>query len=67
MKMSHMMADTLDELHEMADKIGVNRKWFQDRKDKHYDVCQSKKQRALELGAVLVSDRELISKFRLKK
>ena len=29
MLMSHMIADTLDELHEMADKIGVSRRHFQ--------------------------------------
>ena len=31
MQMSHMIADTLPELHEMADKIGVARRWFQGR------------------------------------
>ena len=30
MKMSHMLADTVDELHAMADRIGLKREWFQD-------------------------------------
>jgi len=30
MKMCHMLADTSDELHVMADLIGVARQWFQD-------------------------------------
>ena len=29
MKMCHMIADTIDELHTMADRIGVARRWFQ--------------------------------------
>ena len=29
MKMSHMMADTLPELLDMVDAIGVKRKWLQ--------------------------------------
>jgi len=29
MKMSHMIADSTDELLQMVDNIGVNRKWIQ--------------------------------------
>ena len=55
MLMCHMFADTLKELHEMADKIGINRKWFQDKKIlPHYDICQSKKKLAIQNGAEAV-------------
>lgn len=63
MLMSHMASPNLDELHEMADKIGIARKWFQDDEKHahpHYDICKSKKQLAISLGAIEVSDRELI-------
>jgi hypothetical protein len=56
MIMCHMWADTLDELHAMADAIGVDRRWFQQPPKaswEHYDVCLQRKQRALDLGAVL--------------
>lgn len=67
MLMSHMAADTLEELHEMADLIGVNRKHFQDKPGKpHYDICQKMKQKAIELGAKEVDDRELIRLYRSK-
>jgi hypothetical protein len=54
--MSHMIADTDDELHAMASKIGVARKWFQ---GDHYDITQSKKALAISSGAKLISLREL--------
>lgn len=54
MIMCHMVADTLPELHEMADKIGINRKWFQNKKLPHYDICLSKKELAIQNGAEVI-------------
>ena len=56
MIMCHMIADTEQELHEMALKIGVARKWYQ---GNHYDVCLKMKGRALRLGAVQITRRKL--------
>jgi len=70
MKMSHMIADTVEELHEMADNIGIKRKWFQGQASfPHYDICQSKKKEAVDcFGAIPVTQRELALKIReLKK
>lgn len=56
MVMCHMIADTPEELHAMADKIGVKRRWFQDWSKAsfaHYDIC--KRMRALALGAGAIS------------
>ena len=55
MKMSHMIADTEDELHAMAKKIGVARKWYQ---GDHYDIAISKRDLALEHGAKPITLRE---------
>jgi len=61
MIMSHMIADTLDELHEMASLIGVSKKHFQNKPKKpHYDVCKQMKKKAISLGAKQVNDREII-------
>ena len=61
MLLSHMAADTLDELHQMAGNIGVNRKHFQDKIGKpHYDICQSKKEIALKFGAIEVDDKYIV-------
>jgi Protein of unknown function (DUF4031) len=64
MKMSHMIADTEAELHAMADAIGVARRWYQ--RD-HYDICKSKRARALQLGAVSVTLRQLGRMVLLKR
>lgn len=63
MLMSHMASADIESLHKMADAIGVNRKWFQNKKNHpHYDVSKGMKQKAVELGAVEVSDKEIIRK-----
>lgn len=46
--MSHMIADTEPELHAMAARIGVQRRWFQ---GDHYDITQSKRVLAVKYGA----------------
>lgn len=56
MVMCHMWADTPDELHAMADRIGVARRWFQHPPKaswEHYDISLSRKMLALCFGAVL--------------
>ena len=54
--MSHMIADSEEELHAMAEKIGVARRWFQ---GDHYDITQSRKALAVKYGAQLISLRQL--------
>lgn len=58
----HMTADTPEELHHMADRIGLKRAWFQDRPTgPHYDLRPSKRILAVEAGAVEVSAAEFLS------
>ncbi len=60
MKMSHLLADSDEELHAMADKIGVARRWHQapPRHDSHYDIAMSKRAQALAHGAVSITWRQ---------
>ena len=61
MKMVHMLGDSDQELNEMADKIGVNRKWWQSPEKtsgSHYDICLSKKALAIEYGAIEITWRQ---------
>ncbi len=62
MRMSHMIADTCIELVQMIDALDMREVWVQpDRHGRcsHVDVCQQKRSRAIALGAVPVSTREL--------
>lgn len=56
MIMCHMIADTEDELHAMADAIGVARRWYQ---GDHYDICLAKRAQAVALGAKELTRMEL--------
>jgi hypothetical protein len=60
-----MVADTLDELHAMAEKIGMKRDWFQDNKDHpHYDLSKTKRALAVQHGALEIDSRQLIQLIR---
>lgn len=49
----HMTADTLEELHEMATKIGMKREWFQDHpRMAHYDLTPQRRAKAIKFGAI---------------
>ena len=61
MKMSHLIADTDEELHAMADRIGVSRRWHQAPpkcSHSHYDIAMSKRQEAIKAGAIPISLRQ---------
>jgi hypothetical protein len=53
----HMQADTLDELHAFADRIGLRREWFQSKpgrpENDHYDLTGAGRELAIELGAII--------------
>lgn len=64
MRMCHMVADSIADLLTMADKIGVERKWFQVASHPHFDVCQSKRALAVTHGALEVDRRGLVAAMR---
>jgi hypothetical protein len=61
MIMCHMVADTEEELHTMADLIGIDRKWYQypeKTRYPHYDIALSKRALAVKAGAKEIRMRE---------
>lgn len=58
----HLTADSLDELHAFAAKLGLKREWYQYPKSAypHYDTVFREK--AIRLGAVPVSSKVIVEK-----
>jgi hypothetical protein len=66
MIMSHMVADTVEELHAMAQRLGLKRSWFQKSRNgmPHYDICQTKREQAIALGAEVIDRRKMVELMR---
>lgn len=67
MVMCHLLADSEEELHAFAKKIGMKREWFQPVSTPHYDLSLQRRALALKNGAVEIDARktvEIIRKYR---
>lgn len=62
--MCHMMADTLEELHDMADKIGMERRWFQNQRVPHYDIRTGLRCLAIRHGAIEMNRKKTVELIR---
>ena len=62
MIMSHMMADTTEELLTAADALGLKRQWLQKEgtEYEHFDVSKAKRLKAIRLGAVELTAKDMI-------
>lgn len=64
MKMCHMIADTPEELHAMAERIGMRREWFQPRSFPHYDVALGRRREAVGFGVIECDRRTFVEHLR---
>lgn len=61
----HLTADTLAELHDFADRLGLKRIWYQPSASMpHYDLTEGKRARAVSLGAVEIDRREMVRQMK---
>ena len=69
MVMCHMIADTPQELREMADKIKVSRKYLQysGTYKEHLDVSKGKRALAVQFGAIEITLRDMAKKIKERK
>ncbi|WP_206245265.1 DUF4031 domain-containing protein [Novosphingobium terrae] len=56
-RMCHMFSPDLAELHAMAQRIGIEQRWFQDPATMrvswpHYDIDEERRRHAIDLGAI---------------
>jgi len=55
----HLTADTTEELHAFAARLGLKREWFQKHPLlDHYDLTMAKREMALKLGALQSTTRD---------
>ena len=60
-QLCHMLADTDDELHAIADKIGMDRRWWQSPEKSsgsHYDIDTFRRALAVQRGAIEITLRQ---------
>jgi hypothetical protein len=55
----HLVADTEEELHAFAAKIGLQRAWFQQKSSPHYDLTANKRNQAVRLGAISLTREQM--------
>jgi len=66
-KSCHLVADTEEELHNFAKKLGLKREWFQKHpKLDHYDLTKNKRIKAVKMGAVEITRKEMVKMIRKK-
>ena len=67
---SHLTADTTDELHVFAARLGLPRRAFQTKPGKpafdHYDVTDELRERAMALGAISLTWRQAARQRRIR-
>jgi hypothetical protein len=68
---SHLTADTAEELHAFAARLGLDRARFQETPGRpwkdHYDVPEPKRREAIGLGAKPITRRQAAAMLRAKR
>ena len=69
-KHCHLFSEKTDtgneQLHKFAEKIGLNRNWFQDANIPHYDLNETKRKLAIKMGAIEIDSKEILRLLRAK-
>jgi len=59
-----LIADSLIELHRFALLLGLRRSWFQKKTLPHYDLTINIHAKAKHLGAIEISNKEVVKRLR---
>ena len=67
----HLMADSDEELHAFAARLGMRELWFQHDPQRpwrnHYDLTKTRRSQAVRLGAVEITRRQAAELMRTKQ
>jgi hypothetical protein len=66
----HMFAgpeDPLEELHVFAERIGLKRRWFQEKSTPHYDLTPARRRAAVAAGAVELDRKAAVRVWRARR
>ncbi|MHC4617244.1 MAG: DUF4031 domain-containing protein [Planctomycetota bacterium] len=56
---AHLVADSLNELHNFAAVLGLKREWFQGNTLPHYDVTAAMRRKAVAMGAISITREQM--------
>jgi len=60
-----MIADSKEELHRMAQRLGLRRSYFQEHATLwHYDLTPRKRDEAIKLGAIPITRKQMAERLR---
>ncbi len=60
----HLIANSVEELLEFAESMGLRREWFQPKSSPHFDLTADGRRIAVEHGAIEIDQRQLVKKLR---
>ena len=67
-KGAHLVADTVEQLHDFAGRLGLQRSWFQDRPGlPHYDVTEGMRWQAIRKGAIEITQKQLVEMMQVNR
>ncbi len=60
----HLIGDTVEELIEFAENMGMRREWFQPKSSPHFDLTADGRAAAVAHGAIELEQRAFVKKLR---
>jgi len=60
----HLVSDTVDELNQFAQQLGLKQKWFQGKSLPHYDLTKGMRHKAIRQGAIEIDRDRFVQIFR---
>jgi hypothetical protein len=60
----HLIADSVDELIQFAEAMGMRKEWYQPKSSPHFDLTAEGRAIAIDHGAIELDSRSFVAKLR---